>query len=430
LRSSHRRNGIAPKHSALTTCVYATLLLTPLVVDIAAYEAFRFPKEMVARAGCIAMLALILYAVATEGWRWLSGFETKKTHILLVAIIAWSALTTATAANRILALESFGLIFLCVVLYASSFIVAKERRSFALIAAMLVPATINAIILILQATQIWSPFSAWIPSGDRVSLVALLGNPNDVGGYLAPATILGVATALATRNLWAAMSSVICCAAVVATQGFTGIAAMALGLLAVSILKYRWRAVYATAVMTVVIVIGLFAYRPLHERMDRAIDLVRRGDVNAATSNRLTAFTAAIEMFRDHPLLGVGPGGYAFAYFDYKIRAEVRHPYLAQSMSRATNFAEAHNDHLEMLAEGGLPAYILFLAALFLTMRPSMSEASEQSTSEFARLAALPLVVTLATSAMAHFPLQLAVSLTLYVCAAAAVRAWGEVDGI
>jgi hypothetical protein len=74
-------------------------------------------------------------------------------------------------------------------------------------------------------------------------------------------------------------------------------------------------------------------------------------------------------------------------------------------------FAQVHNDHLQVLAETGLPGYLLFLGALVLlaaiTFRlPSVPDISDPRV-RFARLFAFPAALTFAVLTLAQFPLQL-----------------------
>jgi O-antigen ligase len=99
-------------------------------------------------------------------------------------------------------------------------------------------------------------------------------------------------------------------------------------------------------------------------------------------------------------------------------------------MSRATSFGEAHNDHLEIAAETGVVGYLLYLAALSMAAAPSLQKPSTNPRAQFARLAALPVVTVLFISSLAHFPLQLAASTTIFVCTFGLTNAWSAGDEV
>jgi O-antigen ligase len=136
-------------------------------------------------------------------------------------------------------------------------------------------------------------------------------------------------------------------------------------------------------------------------------------------------------MFTDHPLVGVGPGCYGWQYFTYKLRVAQDHPGLVTSPSYPLNFGEAHNDHLQMLAVGGLPAYLLFLGSLGWISTASFRRARAapeitDACSEFAKTFALPFSVALTVLAFGSFPLEIAATTLSNLFLAALVVRWNE----
>jgi O-antigen ligase len=135
-------------------------------------------------------------------------------------------------------------------------------------------------------------------------------------------------------------------------------------------------------------------------------------------------------MIRDRPLVGVGPGGFAYNFFDYKLRLQLQQRELFEHTTEM-NYGEAHNDHLQVAAEIGVPGYAMFLAALALLasatwLRPSKPEGKtdDESRAGFVRLLALPLAVSMFILALAQFPLELVAPTHVYLWAAAAIVAW------
>ena len=144
-------------------------------------------------------------------------------------------------------------------------------------------------------------------------------------------------------------------------------------------------------------------------------------------TNRLTPFVAAFMMFRDRPLIGVGPGCFAWQYMPYKIRAELAYPSLRSAFHRGTNFGEVHSDHLQLLAEGGIPAYALSLAAFAMLSAISLRRRQRDTTDarhQFARLLALPLAVTFFVLALGQFPLELTAVTSQFLFFAALCIGW------
>jgi len=90
---------------------------------------------------------------------------------------------------------------------------------------------------------------------------------------------------------------------------------------------------------------GLFA-----ERLEQSMD---PGYV--AHVDRLDRWGSAVAIWRDHPLFGSGWGTFGDEYFDYV--------FLLRAYSTEQRMG-AHNIYLEILADGGLVALVLFLAII------------------------------------------------------------------
>lgn len=74
---------------------------------------------------------------------------------------------------------------------------------------------------------------------------------------------------------------------------------------------------------------------------------------------RYNGWLGAAEMFRDHPVTGVGPGNYALSNAEYWTPFEQRW----FALKGMKNF-HAHNEYLEAAAETGLPGLFLFLCLI------------------------------------------------------------------
>jgi O-antigen ligase len=95
------------------------------------------------------------------------------------------------------------------------------------------------------------------------------------------------------------------------------------------------------------------------------------------------------------------------------------------------NFAEAHNDHLQLLAETGLPTYFALMAAIMLVGSISLSPRPvlmPDNREEIARVLALPLAILLIVVMSAQFALQLAAPACTFVLLGAVCVAWSGDD--
>ena len=152
----------------------------------------------------------------------------------------------------------------------------------------------------------------------------------------------------------------------------------------------------------------------------------RARDYDALTSHRIVPFLAAIEIFRDHPLVGAGPGTFKWLYLPYRLRVEAAHPSLY--LKTIENVGEVHSDQLQVLAEEGLMGYAAFLVAMIalgsrtLAIKKENGEQNERA--QFVRLASPPLAVCFFLLAATGFPLELSAVMMPFLFFAATLFRW------
>lgn len=81
--------------------------------------------------------------------------------------------------------------------------------------------------------------------------------------------------------------------------------------------------------------------------------------VDGAIEGRATEMLSAVYMFRDHPILGVGPGMSKYYSRDYGNALGIK--YLAGTR-------RVHSLYLELLAEGGIFGFVIFTSMQFVTL--------------------------------------------------------------
>lgn len=398
----------------------------PLVVLPLAFDAFRLPKELALRAETILLIALYLAALVMGDRprirfdRWLA---------LPLIALGWMAITALASTNPTLSgLRLIAGIATLIVFIATVRTAETGRASFALIAVPLVAAIINAVIDILQELNIWMPFGTQPDVRHHFQCTALVGNPNEIGSYLAVAALACLAAAVVDRERrkWFAAGAVVLVAGIIASQTLTAFAAFVAGafiLFGLVSWKHALRVALAAAIIALVLVISL---APLRRRAENMTHWLRTGEYNALLTDRLTPFIAASLMTLDHPLTGVGPGTFGWNYYTYKVRAEQHYPPLREAWSRGVNFGEVHDDHLQLLAEGGVPAYLLFGSLLVMLATISLRAVADDAPTpkRFATLLALPLAVLWVVLSLAQFPLETTVVRMLIVHFAALCVAW------
>jgi O-antigen ligase len=414
---------------AISALVLAGALALPLVFVRDPSAMFRLPKAIFLRAEAILLVSITLAAIfagapiARPRWRdaWL---------LLPLATLAAFTFLTLTSTNREQSIGALGSAIATAVVFFAT-VAAARSGGWLLVAAPLVAAVTNALLVIVEETNLWMPFGTQAGLAHHLQCNALIGNPNEVGGYLGAAA-LGFMAVIAARdrtNRWNVRDVLIATVlviALVACQTLTAILAFAAAAFAMIVIS-SWRNAVRVAVVAVimgVLLVSLVA--PFRLRTINVVTWIRTGDYNALVTDRLTPFVAAWSMFTDHPLTGVGPGVFAWQYYDYKIHAEQRYPSLRHAYNRGVNFGEVHNDHLQALAEGGVIGYGAFLALIgalgFLSF--TIPPAATDWRRRFAHHLALPLAVFLIVLSIAQFPMETTVIRALVVHLAALCVGW------
>lgn len=412
-----RQPSIADRISWLI--VAAITLALPLVVTVASKDPFRFPKQLLLVTGgivlaTVAVCATLIGAPFARENRWSPALR-----ILIGAAVLWSTVTTLVSTNCALSIFSLLTATAAAMLFVSAYN-AIQKRSIGVLYNALVPALINAVVAIAQRTAIWSPFTTEAIT-DRQKTIALLGNPNDVGMFLVAPALAATTLGLTSKKhrLAAMIIAVILTSGLLASETLGAIAALSAGVFVLLFLM-RPRVAVLAALVTLLFATAFVRLSPERWSMTRSrLTAAAHGDIDLLLSGRLSAFRAAWRMFRQHPVRGVGPGCFAFQYFDAKVAFNMT-GHTIQRFYLDPNFGEVHNEHLQILAEGGLPAYAIFIGALVLLAQVSFRDLVGANASRtFAHYLGLPLAVGIFVLTLSSFPLRLAAPTqnTLFICA-------------
>lgn len=412
--------------AALGWLVTASVVIVPIVVAPDFLDRFRVVKESAARIEGFLGLLLIIAAVALGSADRLREMARERlVGGIFVAGVVWAAITTLASTHRPLSTESFIALFTSAMIFLSAWYAAPRVSLVAF--DLLVPVLlVNAVLAAMQEYGIWNPFtvSEDIPYR-HLTATALIGNPNIVGTYMTLVTILlAAATPRVSgwRRWWYAFGALVGGVGVVVSRTRTAVIALLVGLALLAIGRSWKRAVIFACIVLALVGIGL----QLKVRVLRNIvALPSRAyafGLDAATSGRVTPALAALNMFRDHPVTGVGPGVFRYQYMSYQVQLRSKHPDVTGV--RPTNFAEAHNDHLQMLAESGAIGYLLFLGSFFVIWWRVRRSDADGEKAAVARAVVLPFAVTLLVLCLAQFPMHLAITRQLMMTVAGLAIGW------
>lgn len=422
-----------PRSSAATAgawLVTAGVVVVPLICAPDLIDRFRIIKESAARAEAILGLFLIVVAVTFGG-----GMERVREILrerlvvgFALAGLAWAVVTTLTSTHRAHSMESLVTVSTSVLLVFVVWFFAPRVRWLAI--DLLVPvAVINVAVAAMQEYGIWNPFAAHEDIPRHLTASGLLGNPNIVGSYLALVTIILTVAAICVggwRRAWYAGGAAIAAGGVLVSETETAVITVAAGLFVVAVGKSVKRAGIAVAVVAALAAGALAMRVPVVVELASLPDRIRERGLEATLSGRVAPALVALEMTRERPLVGFGPGTYGYHFMPQRIALAARSGTVDSRAARGfgTNFGEVHNDHLEIMAESGVPGYVLFVGFLAGIWRSVRNADGTSARATFAKKVAGPLTIGLMVLALAQFPLQIAATRHLLITIAGVALGW------
>jgi O-antigen ligase len=195
------------------------------------------------------------------------------------------------------------------------------------------------------------------------------------------------------------------------TKSRSGIAclAVALVLTGVMVLRKQKRASIRGALVVAmsILLLGVVSWAGVDTMLEK-FRTPDRGLVGAAA--RLSAWQDTLRIVRDSPLTGLGFDTYGTAMVVY------------QSSPRDMHFQEAHNDYLQLAAEGGLLLVLPACAAIAFFIRDirrRFREAPREGMTYWLRVGAVIGLVAIALQSIVEFSLQMPGNAALFALLAA-----------
>ncbi len=286
---------------------------------------------------------------------------------LLWALAGALALRQDLAAQALIEWLSYAALF-----FATWRLAATPLRRRLLLAALLAYGLLSALYAVVQALGLdpihWS-------TGFDGRAGAFFGNPNFLGGHLALLLPLSLALALDRREgsswrrlaPWALVAAL--AGALVLTQTRGAWIGATVGCAVVLAAGQRWmgglvgRNRKPLAVLGLLGLLGLggfFALKPgAWTRWRSALQ-----SQDSELAHRFFLMHKSAQLAGQHPLLGVGPGNFRIHFAQVQVQGlqpkDYHQPYVSSE--------HAHNDFLQMAAEAGIPAALLWAALMGLLL--------------------------------------------------------------
>jgi O-antigen ligase len=421
----------APGAGALVAAaaLAAVLAGTALVVDSEAAAAFDAPKRLIALVG-IALAAAAAFALpgrrddpdATALLRRGPG-SRRAAAMLAAAALLLALLAALLSPRRAVSLDAFRsvAVFALLLPLGASNAVARARHWLA--GTFLGATAVNAVVSLLQSRGLFHPF-ALETFGSRQETGAYAGNVGYLAITLALAAVLSLGLLLTAARpgvrVAAGVSLLLDAAALLANQNLTALTAALGGAAVLLSMLHGRRAALPMAGAVLAAAFAFAAYPPLRHRAQEAVAAARSGSWDALVSFRGGAWAAGLEMARDRPLTGFGPGTFGAEYVPHRLAAEIRarHRFVAPLLT--SSYAEAHCDYLQVFSDAGTPAGLLVLSAVGCLFAALVRAARRRGSAE--TLILLGVLAAAATAALTWFPLQRPVTAVPILLAAG--RAW------
>jgi O-antigen ligase len=423
-RAPHRHRD--PGAVVAVAALAAVLAGTALVVDTAAGAAFDAPKRLIALAGTV-IAAAAAFAVVPRGIAPLplrGGPSLRRAALTLgLAALAGALLAALVSPRRTVSLDAMRSLTLLALLLplGASRVMARGGRWLAV--TFLGACAVNAGVAILQSRGIFRPF-ALETAGGRQDTGAYAGNVGYLAIALALAGVLALGLFLSTRRpierALAAAALALFAGALVVNQNVTALTSLLAGAGALLVLVFRKRAALPLAVALVAAVLAVAAYAPLRYRAREIAHAAHLRNWDAIVSFRGGPWAAALEMTRERPFTGFGPGTFGAEYVPHRLAAEIRARRRFVSPLLTSSYAETHCDYLQAFSDAGVPVGLLALGAAACLVAAVARKAWRDSNPEVVVL--LAVLVTGAAAALTWFPLQRPITAVPLLLAAG--RAW------
>jgi putative inorganic carbon (HCO3(-)) transporter len=309
------------------------------------------------------------------------GLPLKVTPIHLLVLLYWGISTVATAFSPVqkAAATGLGKLTLYLLLFALMARILRSPRIRSLIIGLFLHVSLIISIYGLRQSRFGAAqLATWVdpesPTAKLTRVYSYLGNPNLLAGYLIPAIVLSLAAVFAwQRWLPKALAAIMfivnsyCLILTYSRGGWIGFVVCLFVFLVLLVYWYsvqlppRWRP-WAMPVMlggfAGVFVLAILFVEPVRDRF-LSIFVGRKDSSNNFRTN---VWSSVIEMIRDRPILGIGPGNTAF------------NKIYPQYMKARFSALSAYSIFLEVLVETGFIGFCCFLWLLIVTFNQGIQQ--------------------------------------------------------
>jgi O-antigen ligase len=358
-----------------TFFLWLLVLVAPFVLASVAKESFREPKRLAGEWLALASLTCFSWGLRRVAAVRLAEVWRLPAVRLIVPCLVVATAGLAASRHPLQVREALIDLWIGAAALVGWSVALPAPRLERLLRGLLWPASLMALVGLLQSWRFQPLALAALTPGSRLAITSLAGNPADLAAYLVLPCLVAQSSLgrrlrsgeeWASPGVWAtALVLALSLYAMFLTQTLAAVAAVTLGSLLLWAPRVpRRRAAALLAAALAAVALGVAAVPPLRQRVLEKAQALSQGDWNQVLTGRLDGWHTALWMLREHPLTGVGQGAYRAEFAPAKLALLDRGVQFFAGL-RETGFANAHNEFLEVGAEWGIPGLLALAWALW-----------------------------------------------------------------
>ena len=393
--------------------IYALLIFTPL----ARGSVQGWAVTIIQMVTLIALSVFLLEKSLTWNWKWIRAPLDLPLLILLILLI----LATIFSQNRGISIWSFiQLLNYLVIFYLTIHLIRTRSQFKQLVYLIIGVATFLSVFGLFKKFGV-NPFPWWDYGDLKYSpdwVSATYGNHNHLAGYLEMAIpvilglfLLGYKTGKVFILSYLTLLTLTALIFSLSRGGWIGLL-LGLTFMAIVLVTNRYftrkKLIAALAGGFLAAAFVVLASTPVVERIHT---LDRKTEVPNFKA-RVTVWGGVVEMIKDHPLLGTGPGTFSTVFTQY------------QPPGVSPRYFMAHNDYLHFISEAGLPLIAVIIWMIIALYRKGFRKM--QNPSRLVRgitIGAMTGITAILVHSISDFNLHIPANAILFTVLAAIVAA-------
>lgn len=350
---------------------WCVVLLVPIFRVMPYLQTFIHPWRAEFTASILFLITLLF--LIYENWNSpqkldLSRSEVKFIILPMLVFIAWSGLSIAWSPSWKSALYHTLIWIEYLIFYVIARQILQEKKGLSFFS---IPLLLAVLIICLPPVVEYLTFLVF---GGATSLGIRYGKYGELINTISPIFIVGILRLEGKRFIAGILTVLAMWLFIISTLGRTNLLLFLSGTVIIAGITFIFKRfhVYRTKMAIVVLAIILVPV-PFHLitffNEEPNVPIVKRiGDdsgISYSTDVRKLIKSVSLEMFKTHPLIGVGADNFGMRFNNYRVLYAEKNPGDLNLLTAENETAErSHNEYLQVLAELGIVGGVIFLCFL------------------------------------------------------------------